>query len=370
MTLNDLLDDYILARWCYAIGESGMSDPEYNELHAHLLKEIPDNEYVKRPWSEDPCPIKLLQRLNRMDLYRDISVQFGSESMPSLRSDAEVAERFRGLHMPTRLSYKVDGWNNQINYYNGVPISANTRGRATNAIDSATLLAVAPQKIPMLGKVKVIVEASIPNAKWQQFKQEYGGSDQRASMSTVLARDLSDYVSLKAFNVVSEDNELPEDKYKLLTSWGFETPKSIMVRDYNTLLAGIAMMGKMKDKCDVLTDGLVVENKDIQIALRVGAWQESNLWTYITGYIENVTPFGVAMTLSVAPTSVDGKTVSVLNITNLSQIAKNNLMIGSPVAFVIRSGANPQINLTATRALQEEWAGRYEDYKNFIEASR
>lgn len=363
----NLLDNYILARWQYSIGAPEMSDMEYNELHRKMQKQYPDNEYVNRVWSEDPCPIELLKRIGREDLYRDISVVFGSESMESLRSDEEVRNVFHNLQEQTRVSYKVDGWNNQVNYYNGKIISCNTRGRATNSKESNVIMSVVPQTIPMLGRVKVIGEASIPNNMWELFKMNYGGNDQRASMSTVVAKHMVDFTSFKAFNIVSPDNELPRDKYQLLSSWGFKTPRFLMVSNYTQLLSAIQMLSKMDSSCDVLTDGLVVENSSTQLAIRVGKWQESSTHSYVLGYNEEYTPYGISMTLAIRPIKIGGKNISVLNITNVNQIIKNNLRIGYPVAFSLRSSANPVINATQTAELQDEYLGRYEEYCQHID---
>lgn len=362
MHINDLLDKYILARWAYAIGQPIMSDMEYNKIHDILKQELPNNEYVTRTWSEDPCPIELLVRTNNEHMYRNISIIYSSESMDSLRTEEAVKQAFGGLNEPTRLSYKVDGWNNQINYYNGKLISGNTRGRATTPKDSNVLLGVVPDTIPMHGVVKIIGEASIPNSKWEEFKKLYGGRDQRASMSSVIAKNLVEYVSYKAFNIVSPDNELPEDKYSLLKDWGFDTPRFIMVNNYQQFRSGIDMLSKMDANNDVLTDGIVVENKKSQIAVRIGKWQESYLSSYVTGYIENYTAYGISMTLKIRPILVNGKNISVIDVTNISEIIKNNLRIGYPVAFVIRSGANPALSSTDTEYLQELYEGMYEDY--------
>lgn len=367
MLTSDLYDKYKLARWAYAVGEPIMSDMEYNDIHARLKVEMPDDEYVCRSWSSDPCPVELLVRFNRMDLYRDISIEYTSESMDSLRSDDEVKSWFAGLNEKTRVSYKVDGWNNQVNYYNGSLISVNTRGRSSVSKDSSVIADVVPNKIPMMGKVKVIGEASIPNNKWKEFQELYSGKDQRASMSTVIAQNLTEYLSFKAFTIVSHDNQLPDDKYELLSSWGFETPKFMMVSNYSQLLSAIKMLGMMDDKNDVLTDGLVIENSSIQMAVRVGKWQESAMCSYVTGYIENVTPYGISMTLGVKPVMVGGKNVSVLSITNLNQIVSNNLQIGYPVAFALRSSANPVIDTVKTQELQERWFDMYDEYVKRID---
>lgn len=370
MVSQEMLEQYILSRWEYAIGvEPRMSDPEYNELHALLKVEMPDNEYVKRVWSEDPCPIELLKKYNREDLYRDIKIQYGSESIASIRTMEEVSDKFSSLNKRSRLSMKCDGWNTQTNYYNKHVISSNTRGRATNSLEAGALLDIVPKTIPLDKRVKVIGEALIPNSKWEAYKARTGNSGQRHSVSTVLANNDSEALELIAFNIVSTDVEVPDDKYQALQSWGFKTPMFIWVNNYTELLAGIKMLGKFKDKVDYETDGLVLENEDVQIALRVGAWQEEDILTYVTGYTQNHTPYGFSMTLNVYPVVVEGKKISNPNITNINIIQKNDLRVGSPIAFVIRSGANPVINFTRTKMLQEEYEGRYEEYCRMIEKS-
>lgn len=370
MITEEIYENYILTRWEYAIGvEPRMSDMEYNDLHALLLKEMPDNEYVKRTWSEDPCPVDLLKKYNREDLYRDVKIKFGSESIGSLRSMDEVEAMFRNLNMPTRVSMKCDGWNTQTNYYNGSVISANTRGRETNPLKANVITDVVPQKIPLGKRVKVIGEALIPNDKWKEFQFMTGNTGQRHSVSTILANNQSGYIKVMAFNIVSTDVEVPKDKYAALKEWGFETPMYVWVNNYQQLLSAIKFLGTMKNKVNYETDGLVVENDNVQIALRVGAWQEEDILSYVTGYTQSPTPYGFSMTLNVKPIKVNGVTISNPNITNINQIVKNNLVIGSPVSFVMRSGANPVVNLTRTAMLQDEYAGRYDEFKERVDKS-
>lgn len=370
MVNQEILEQYILSRWEYAIGVTpSMSDAEYNSLHTLLKEEIPDNEYVKRTWSEDPCPIDLLRKYHREDLYRDIKIQYGSESIASIRSMEEVERRFSNLNKRSRLSLKCDGWNTQTNYYNKHVISSNTRGRATNSVDANALIDIVPKTISLDKRVKIIGEALIPNDKWQAYKARTGNSGQRHSVSTILANNDSEYLDLIAFNIVSTDVQVPEDKYQALQAWGFKTPMFMWVNNYQELLTAIKMLGKFKEKVNYETDGLVLENEDVQVALRVGAWQEEDILSYVTGYTQSHTPYGFSMTLNVYPITVGGKKISNPNITNINIIQKNELKVGSPVAFVIRSGANPVVNFTRTKLLQEEYEGRYDEYCEMIEKS-
>ena len=51
------LDQFILSRWAYSIGEPIITDPEYTVLLNAVKSEYPNSEYVNRSWSSDPCPV-------------------------------------------------------------------------------------------------------------------------------------------------------------------------------------------------------------------------------------------------------------------------------------------------------------------------
>lgn len=358
---------YIISRWQYALGEETlMSDAEYNLFNKQYIQEYPNDEYATRVWSEDPCPVDLLKEIGREDLIRKVEMVYGSESMSSIRTEDELYSKFRDLNIRTRVSMKVDGWNTQVNYYNGVPISANSRGRTGNNKETNVILSAVPKKISLLGKVKVIGESSIPNEKWDLFKEETGNKDQRASMSTVFARGMAGISNFSAFNIITENQEF-DDKYAKLKELGFETPKYMYVNNYNQLLKAIDIMSKSKARYHLLTDGLVIENVNTQIAVRLGAWKETDYFTYVTGYEQNHTPYGISMVLLVKPVKIEGKEVSRVNITNISQIVQNNMKIGNPIAFVVRSSANPVINVSKSEQLYLEYQYDLEKYRQMVD---
>ena len=51
---------YILARWCYLMGEPLISDIEYDALERKLRSENPGEEFYFQSWSFDECPRELL----------------------------------------------------------------------------------------------------------------------------------------------------------------------------------------------------------------------------------------------------------------------------------------------------------------------
>ena len=60
------------------------------------------------------------------------------------------------------------------------------------------------------------------------------------------------------------------------------------------------------------------------------------------------------------------KVFTKISINNIQNIIDNKLEIGAPIAFAVRSAANIVINTTVTRALQQEWAGKYDEFQNKV----
>lgn len=361
----ELMDKYILMRWQYNVGGSNTDDAVYNSLHDYLKSAYPDWEYVKRSWSDDPCPTELLKKYGLENLIVNVVSTYSSESMMSLRSDDEVASAFRNLNEPTRVSLKIDGWNHQANYFNGKLVNVNTRGRAATAKESKVVESVVPKQIPLLGKVKVIGEVALNSSKWETFKDLTSTTDQRAAVSTAIARDMAEYIEFIGFNIVTDTEEI-KDKYRTLQSWGFDTPTFLMVQDYAGLLKAVQMLGYVRDKYKCISDGIVVENKHTQTALRIGEWKEQELYSYVTGYTENTTPYGRSLVVDIRPITSEGKTIAHLDVTNIGRIISNNLRIGYPIVFSIKSGSNPVFN----EAMTEVEQGKYSDEDELQEYRR
>lgn len=362
-----LLEKYIIARWCYAIGEDFISDMEYQGIENTLKETETNNEYINRSWSDDPCPIELLKKYNMTRFIKNVEFIYKSESIASLNSEEKYKERYGNLSKKTRVSYKIDGWNTQVNYYNGEPVSANTRGRSGNFLNADVAMLLVPQKIPIMGKVKVTGEVSIPKDKWKDYQLMTGNSTQRNSVATALARGDKEYLSILAFNIQAENQELDIDRYKVLTELGFKTPLFMWVDNFNKLNKAIDLMGKRDRFYNYLTDGLVIEDSDSQLAVRIRNWEEKCLRSYVTGYTENRGLYGDAMVADIAPITVDGYKRTKVSVTNLQYIIDNNLRIGAPIAFDIRSAAGCVLNITKTKELQDKYYGRWEAYKQEID---
>lgn len=361
-------EKFIIARWAYAIGEPIMNDVEYNSLEKKLKAEMPDDEYVNRSWSNDPCPLELLEKYNLLRLRRNIKMGYNAESIAASTTEEEVRAEFLSLAEKSRLSFKIDGWNFSKNFYNGKYISSNTRGRMGSEKDTDILRGIGPDEVPYMGRVTVTGELSIPNDAWKTFQLRYSNTAQRSSVSTAIANNEKESLEFLAFNIDVEGG-LPEgtDKYELLRKLGFKTPYFVWVNNYKQLLKGIEHLSNRSSVYNYLTDGVVLENSEVQRAIRLGAWSETIFRSYVTGYTERPGAYGTSMVVNIREINVRGNSRENVNIYNVANIVENNLQIGSPICFTVRSSANAVIAVESTRRLQSEWSGRYDKYKEMID---
>ena len=356
---------YILARWFYLMGEPYLSDIEYDKIEKQFKEMYPQDIHSQQPWSFDECPVALLQRIGRTSLICNPVMGYFAESISSINSEYGL-ESLEMLNIKSRLSFKVDGWNTRASYFNGHLANVQTRGRSGTNLDVRNIRQLFPSKIPDKRKISITGELSIPNSKWNQYKSITGNSDQRASVRTALARSDIDYLGFNAFNITIENNIEKFDTYNKLEEFGFNHPAFVWVSNYRELQGAIKYMSLLNKGVDYLTDGLVLENNNLQLAIRLGAWQEHNMLSFVTGYEESVGAYGNFLKVLCHPVRNEGKVFSKISINNIASIIENNLKIGSPIAFNLRSAANVVIDVTATKELQDKWYGRYDEYKKSL----
>lgn len=363
MVVNDLSEKYILARWMYLMGESFLSDPEYDRVEREFRLQYPDSPYATRPWSFDDCPEELLKKYGRSDLICTPTMGYAAESIYSINNEEEFNRTFTPLKKKSRLSFKIDGWNTRVSYFNGHIVKVESRGRSGNNLSMNNIYKLFPQSVPYRGRVAVTGELSIPNDMWESFKELTGNADQRASVRTALARSMIEYLAFCSFNIFIEDAPYHGDQYELLTQLGFVTPRFIWVSNFEELKKGLWYMSYLNPVYKYLTDGLVIENDEIQLAIRLGAWEEKCFKSYVTGYEENQGMYGTFLKVCCYPIKVGGKTFGKISINNIASIVENNLRPGYPIAFNKRSEANVVIDTTNTMSLQRTWAGNLNEYQ-------
>lgn len=366
MEFNNLneLEQLILARWFYSIGEPLITDAEYTILLEACKRLHPDNEYIHRTWSDDPCPTELLRKVGREDAIQTIILSDKTESIESINTWSDLAARLQGWTGTGTLSYKHDGWNVQASYYNKQLVSINTRGRSSNAMRVEHLKAIIPNTIPVMGKVKIVMECTIPNSNFGYIRNKYNVRDQRASVSTILAHPEDvDLLQCHAFDIHGYNTQ---NKFKTLQDWGFNVPGHIPVFDYTDIHDGVYDLDADYGDYDSPTDGIVFDG-GFKYAIRLLQWEETVYQSYVIGYDESFNRYVISPRLLIKPISRGGAMQRSINITNWERIIKMKLVPGSPVAFDIVSSSIANINELATRLLQQEYEGRYDEYKEAID---
>lgn len=366
MYIEDLRERYILGRWTYLMGVPFLSDIEYDKTEKQFKLLYPEDIHSTVPWSFDECPVELLKKYKLDDLICNPTMGYMAESMYSINNEEEFILVFKSLNERSRLSFKIDGWNVRVSYFNGVIVKVESRGRSGNNLSMNNIYKLFPQRVPYKGRVAVTGELSIPHAKWKEFKEITGNEDQRASVRTALARGMVEYLAFCAFNIFIEDGAEFEDSYDLLQQLGFTTPRFVWVNNFDELKERIRYMSFINSGYYYLTDGLVIENSHMQNAIRLGAWQEHAFQSYVTGYEENQGMYGNFLTVLCYPIKIGGKVFSKISINNIANIIENNLRPGYPIAFNKRSEANVVLDATETAQLQQLWAERLDKYQSKI----
>lgn len=362
------VEKFIIARWMYAIGEEFIGDIEYDQLYEEL-KDLPEvQEYYQHSWSSDTCPVELLKKYGYESAIKKVEITANSESIPSINVLSKAEDFIKYCSYPVRVSMKHDGWNTEVNYYNGKYISSNTRGRKTNEpIYNEVIKHIVPNEIPFKGKVKIVGECTLKKDRWEEYKELTGNKSIRSSVSSVIARGDFEFIQFHAFKILTGENDIT-DQYNVLNSLGIQTPRFIDVNNSSELMAAVIKLGKINKVYNAPTDGVVIEGSGFQRALRIHEWQEEELCSFVTGYVENPGLYSVSMVCKIHPVLHEGRTISEVSVTNLAYIIENNLKKGYPIAFDIRSSAVAVLNTSRTQELQEEWKDREEEFvQNIID---
>ena len=364
--IADKRDLYIVSRWAYSISESIIDDAIYNMLHQSMLQQYPDWEYTNRSWSSDPCPMELLKKYGLQELIRKIVLTDKTESIPSLQTESDVRLELLNLNKECTLSYKLDGWNVQASYYNGKIVQFQSRGRSTDtAVNLDHMISRLPQEIPVSGRITVVMEAVVSNSNFNVLEKDYGYKSQRGSVSGCFTREeLEDYVEFIAHGIIGDLN--PINPFPTLTEWGFNIPEYVIVKSYSELMENIDLLGDRLPNYNYPTDGLVIKG-DLIRAIRIGAWKEPILRSYVEGYEESYGSHRIGIKCSIHPVQLRNSTQRLVSVTNLKRVVENNLQIGYPIAFRLSSMAIADLDEEATSILQEQWSGNYEEYRRLID---
>lgn len=358
-------DKFILARWTYSLGEPIYSDAEYTRMLQAMLVSNPDDEYVKRSWSSDPCPVELLKRIGREDLIAQVVLGDRTESIPSLNTAIDVQRKLQFFNGVGTLSMKHDGWHMQANYFNGSLVSVQTRGRYKDAINADVLRNMIPDKIPALGTIRVSMEATVGRTNYLFCASHFQSKSPRSAVSTLLANpEYIHLLSVHAFDIFGYDLK-ERCKFEVLQEWGFPVPKYFKVYNYSDILSCLNELSTFNTSYEYPTDGAVFDG-DKRRAIRLLAWEEPIYYSFVTGYLEQYSMYRLNPSVLIYPVMRGGSTQRRVNITNWQRILDKDLCPDSPIAFRIASSSIADYDDEATRLLRIEYKGKWDEYKNKI----
>ncbi len=364
-----LAEKFALARWTYGIGRPIISDAEYTLLYNAYAERFPNSPYLRRSWSSDPCPTQVLEKFNMSDYAKKFEMLDKTESIPSLNSFVEIQSRYKDFSGCGTVSMKHDGWNIQAEYNSGRVQSIHTRGRkAATVSEYDNLRKLIPETIKYPGPVRVVMEATVSNANYPFCKSMWGSVNNRVAVVSVLTNPGYEHLlDLHAFAIHGVDLN-GRCKFEVLEGMGFNVPKWTYVHDYSEILEAIDSFSGAKPYYNSPTDGLVMDDGNSLNAFRVSAWEEPIYKSYVRGYVEEYSSHRIVPKIVLRPILRDGVTQRVLPITNWKRIITYNLQIGYPIAFRVVSGAIADFDAESTRLLHETWKGKFEYYREIIDA--
>lgn len=361
---NQFYDKYIIARWAYSIGCPIISDAEYGELEEYVKAHYPDSPYLKQSWSSDTMPYELLEKYGLQDLIRQVVITDRTESIPSINTWTELLQIYSTLSDEVTVSYKHDGWNIQAVYLNGKLSLVQTRGRLTASMQADRLGVLLPQTITITEQTRIVMEATISNATWPIVKEKFGVTSQRSAISTLLATEGGEqYITLTAFDIHTK-TKYPV--FETLKKWGFKTPWYSTVSNFTDLTDAIKTFDESIKYYPEPTDGLVIAGT-ATYAVRLLSWTPAIFKSYVTGYKEDFGLKQLSIACKIKPIKMNNATQSVVPLTNLRNVIKYDLRIGSPIAFKYTSASIAVIDKEVTTMLQDTWKGRYEEYRAIID---
>lgn len=358
-------DKFIVSRWAYSVGSPFISDAEYTSLLRAMTAVNPEDPYVQRSWSSDPCPTELLKSIGREDLIYKIVLSDKTESIPSLNTDWEVKSTLGSISGTGTLSMKHDGWNIQVNYYNGEIALVTTRGRSCDAVDVTALRRYLPQTIPFKGPCKVVLELTISKTNFKFCAQTFRNVSERSAVSTILSKpEYYHLLSFTAFDIHGVDLN-GKVKFEVLKEWGFNVPMYFVVHNYDELMLALNQLSEAVNDYEQPTDGAVYDGV-MRRAIRLLAWEEPIYYSYVVKYLEQFGPYRISPSVIIYPILRKGSTQRQVSMTNWQRILEYNLQPGAPLAFRIASSATADFDEEATRLVHKEYEGRWEEFQKRV----
>lgn len=360
--LVQLLNEYSYRY--YTLDEPIVADAEYDKLYdellslekaeGHALSNSPTKRVGDVPIKEF-AQIKHLGRLFSLDKC---------QSKQQLSLWLEKIQTACGQMPKCSVEYKFDGLTINMRYEGGQLVSAATRGNGIVGEDvtaQVKTINCVPLSIEYKGVVEVQGEGIMRLSQLKKYNAQQGVTPLKNARNAVAGaiRNLDPKVTASrnldviCYNVNFADRgfESGDDMIEFLRQNHFKLSKFYKVtNDPQAILSAIDAIEESRDKLDFLIDGAVLKIDDIAIRDELGFTEKFPRWamafkyaaeeatTIVRDVIWQVSRTGKLNPLAILePVDLAGVNVSRATLSNLSEIKRKDIQIGSRV-FIRRSG--------------------------------
>lgn len=359
--LVNLLNKY--AKEYYELDAPTVSDQEYDKLYDELLsleKELgvvlPDSptKRVGGAVNKGFANYKHKERLYSLDKTK--TKEGVLEWLDRMRKEG-------GDDMLFTLEYKFDGLTLNLSYENGVLIRATTRGDGVEGeivTEQALTVEGVLKTIPFTGKIDVLGECYMKLSALEEYnktaqiplknaRNAAAGGLRNLDPDETAKRKLS----FTAYNIGYHDGitfKTQTEMHEFLLNCGFDSNIYFEVLDKSSDIS--ALLDKAEEnrpKLNFLIDGMVLKVDSVALRHEIGFTEKFPKWaiaykfkaeeavTTLENVIWQVSRTGKINPIAcVTPVDIGGVTVKRATLSNISEIRRKDLMIGSKV-FIRRS---------------------------------
>lgn len=325
-----VVDLFLLARYCYRVGESIMTDSDYASIESFVIEQGLCPEVCSRSYDDDPVPVSLLKEFNMEHLMFDPSEHYDKydsfledEKSISIRAIENYIDTYN-YFIATKdkdkvMTPKVNGVNCKTIFTkdNDSSLSVKlckSRGRNGEGFNfTRNLLRILPAKLDLdLDSLLLYGECVVLSKGIGRLTAPSGVQPkvERMAAMSMLRTDYNDedykYLKYKVFSCDGLTNSLSES-LDILKSKGIDTVPYLYIKSEEVPNDFSEFCVWMKDKFDYFynllkeegypTDGLVVDVDDLKYTGFVnGQYSDKNIalkfeyWShkYYVGIVEDI----------------------------------------------------------------------------------
>jgi len=376
--LVEKLNEY--SYYYYTLDEPKVSDKEYDELYDELLNLEKETEYILKESPTQRIGEKPLDKFEKYNHKAQLWSLDKAQNYQELRTWDERVNKLINEHNSSNkdnlpkvkyvLEYKFDGLTINLTYENGYLVQGASRGNGETGeaiLPQIKTIKTIPLKIDYEGIVEIQGEGLMPISALNNYNKQADEPLKNARNAAAGAlRNLDPKVTEKRnlaayfYNVGYIKGKSFKTHKEMLN---FIKDNRIPVFDYlkefeniEDLIKEIEKVDELRNKLDVLTDGMVVKINDIKTREVLGSTQKFPRWAvafkfeaeevttilkqvkWNVGRSGKVTPSAV-----LEPVEIAGATIQRATLNNIEDIRRKKVKINSRVWLRRSNDVIPEI---------------------------